>query len=147
MDETKNDVVEPAAGAAEAPEAAVAATEVPDEISAALEARASFYETLASLYFMPLKQSDVDNMAAADFSAYAELNEDFADGVNDITRYLRKRNAGTRDELAVDFTGAFAGVKVFEGKTALPYKSVYTNADGLLYPEGYRDVFHAFKSE
>ena len=147
MDEKKNDVVEPGAEVVEAPECAVAATEVPDEISAALEARATFYETLASLYFMPLKQSDVDNMAAADFSAYAELNEDFADGVNDITRYLRKRNTGTRDELAVDFTGAFAGVKVYEGKTAVPYKSVYTNADGLLYQEGYRDVFQAFKSE
>ena len=65
MDEKKNDAVEPGAEVVEAPEAAGAATEVPDEISAALEARASFYETLASLYFMPLKQSDVDNMAAA----------------------------------------------------------------------------------
>lgn len=129
------------------PDASMVEAEVPDEISAALEARAAFYETLASLYFMPLKQSDVDNMAAADFSAYAELNEDFADGVNDITRYLRKRNTGTRDELAVDFTGAFAGVKVYEGKTAVPYKSVYTSSEGLLYQEGYRDVFQAFKSE
>lgn len=117
------------------------------QVAAALEARAAFYETLASLYFMPLKQEDVDRMAAADFSAYADLNEDFADGLNDITRYLRKRNTGTRDELAVDFTGAFAGVKVYEGKTAVPYKSVFTNSDGLLYQEGYRDVFQAFKAE
>ncbi len=137
----------PAVPADAAVEAEPEAVEVPDEIAAALDARAAFYETLASLYFMPLKQEDVDNMAAADFSAYADLNEDFADGLNDITRYLRKRNTGTRDELAVDFTGAFAGVKVYEGKTAVPYKSVFTNADGLLYQEGYRDVFQAFKSE
>lgn len=117
------------------------------EVAAALEARAAFYETLASLYFMPLKQEDVDNMAAADFSAYAELNDDFAAGVNDITRYLRKRNTGTRDELAVDFTGAFAGVKAYEGKTAVPYKSVFTSKDGLLYQDGYRDVYQAFKAE
>ena len=118
-----------------------------DEVAAALESRALFYETLASLYFMPLKQEQVDSMAAADFSAYADLNEDFAAGVNDITRYLRKRNTGTRDELAVDFTGAFAGVKVYEGKTAVPYKSVFTNKDGLMYQEGYQDVYRAFKSE
>ena len=117
------------------------------EMAAALEARASFYETLAALYFMPLKQEQVDAMAAADFSAYADLNADFADGVNDITRYLRKRNTGTRDELAVDFTGAFAGVKAYEGKVAVPYKSVFTNVDGLLYQEGFEDVYRAFKSE
>ena len=117
------------------------------EMAAALEARASFYETLAALYFMPLKQEQVDAMAAADFSAYADLNADFADGVNDITRCLRKRNTGTRDELAVDFTGAFAGVKAYEGKVAVPYKSVFTNVDGLLYQEGFEDVYRAFKSE
>lgn len=118
-----------------------------DELAAVLESRAVFYETLASLYFTPLKQEQVDSMAAADFSVYADVNEDFAAGVNDITRYLRKRNTGTRDALAVDFTGAFAGVKAYEGKTAVPYKSVFTSADGLLYQEGYREVFSAFKAE
>lgn len=117
------------------------------EIAAALESRALFYETLASLYFTPLKQEQVDSMAEADFSAYADVNEAFADGINDITRYLRKRNTGTRDALAVDFTGAFAGVKAYEGKVAVPYKSVFTSADGLLYQEGYQDVYKAFKAE
>lgn len=128
-----------------APEAA--APEQCDEVAAALESRAVFYETLASLYFNPLKQEQVDSMAAADFSAYVDVNEDFAAGINDITRYLRKRNTGTRDALAVDFTGAFAGVKAYEGKVAVPYKSVFTNADGLLYQEGYQDVYKAFKAE
>jgi TorA maturation chaperone TorD len=124
-----------------------ATVEVPADVAAALEARASFYETIAALYWLPLKQEDVDRLAQADFSAYAELNEDFAAGVNDITRYLRKRNTGTRDELAVDFTGAFAGVKVYEGKTAVPYKSVFTSTEGLLCQEGYTDVLRAFRSE
>ncbi|MBR2835892.1 MAG: molecular chaperone TorD family protein [Coriobacteriales bacterium] len=120
---------------------------VSEQIASALEARAVFYETLSSLYFQPLKQADIDNMAAADFSVYADLNEDFADGVNDITRYLRKRNTGTRDELAVDFTGAFAGVKAYGTKTAVPYKSVFTSREGLLYQEGYVEVFRAYKAE
>ena len=96
------------------------------EVAAALESRALFYETLASLYFNPLKQEQVDSMAEADFSVYADVNEDFAAGLNDITRYLHKRNTGTRDALAVDFTGAFAGVKAYEG---------------------YQDVYKAFKAE
>ena len=125
----------------------LAEVSVDEQIAAALEARAAFYETLSSLYFQPLKQADVDRLAEADFSAYADLNEDFADGVNDITRYLRKRNTGTRDELAVDFTGAFAGVKAYEGKTAVPYKSVFTSKEGLLYQEGYVEVFRAYKAE
>ncbi len=137
----------PAAAAAGEPVSSEPESEEAGEVAAALESRALFYETIASLYFMPLKQEQVDSMAAADFSAYADLNEDFAAGVNDITRYLRKRNTGTRDELAVDFTGAFAGVKVYEGKTAVPYKSVFTNKDGLMYQEGYQDVYRAFRSE
>ena len=114
---------------------------------AALEARAAFYETLAGLFWMPLTNDQVEAMAAADFSAYAELNGDFKAGVNDVTRYLRKRNTGTRDEMAVDFTGCFTGIRVYEGKTAVPYKSVFTSEEGLMYQEGFRDVFRAYKAE
>lgn len=130
-----------------AAQAEQAATAVPEEVAAALEGRAAFYETLAGLFWMPLTAEQVEAMAGQDFSAYAELNEDFADGVNDITRYLRKRNTGTRDEMAVDFTGTFTGIKTYEGKTAVPYKSVFTSEDGLMYQEGFREVYHAFKAE
>ena len=36
------------------------------------------------------------HLAEMDWSEYADVNELFADGVNDITRYLRKRNSGTQ---------------------------------------------------
>ena len=123
------------------------AAPVSEEVAAALEGRAAFYETLAGLFWMPLTAEQVEAMAGQDFSAYAELNDDFAAGVNDITRYLRKRNTGTRDEMAVDFTGTFTGIKTYEGKTAVPYKSVFTSEDGLMYQEGFREVYHAFKAE
>ena len=112
-----------------------------------LNARAEFYETLASLFFTPLKQEQIDAMAEADFSIYADINEDFAEGVNDIVRTLRKRNSGTRQELAVDFTGTFVGTSTWNGRAAVPYKSVFTSASGLIYQEGYQEVFEAFKSE
>ena len=129
-------------GAKAAPSAATCA-----DLRAVLEARASFYETLASLYFKPLTQKQIDAMAAADFSAYADVNDVFAEGLNDMARYLRRRNSGTRQELAVDFTGAFAGTSAYEGKTAVPYKSVFTSDKGLMYQEGYQEVFTAFKHE
>ena len=146
MTETQGTKVEVASADAAA-QAEHDAVPVPEEVAAALEGRAAFYETLAGLFWMPLTNEQVEAMANQDFSAYAELNDDFAAGVNDITRYLRKRNTGTRDEMAVDFTGTFTGVKVYEGKTAVPYKSVFTSEDGLLYQEGFREVYRAFKAE
>ena len=147
--ETQGTQVEAASAdvAAQAGQQASAPVPVPEDVAAALEGRAAFYETLAGLFWMPLTDEQVEAMAGQDFSAYAELNDDFAAGVNDITRYLRKRNTGTRDEMAVDFTGTFTGVKVYEGKTAVPYKSVFTSEDGLMYQEGFREVYHAFKAE
>ena len=117
------------------------------EYRAALAARAPFYETLASLFFQPLSQEQVDTMAQADFSAYAGLSDAMDEGFNDIARYLNKRNTGTRNELAADFTGTFVGTKAYEGKVAVPYESVFTSDEGLMYQEGYREVFATFKSQ
>jgi putative dimethyl sulfoxide reductase chaperone len=117
------------------------------DLADVLEARAVFYEMLASLYFEPLKQEQIDRMAQIDLSPYAAINESFAQGLKDMSRYLAKRNTGTRLELAVDFTSAFAGTKTFEGRSAVPYKSVFTSEEGLLYQAGYREVFSAYKRE
>ncbi len=115
------------------------------EMLAALEGRAEFYETLSYLYFKPLTQEQVDNMARADFSAFAGIGDGFASGIRDVTVYLRKRNTGTRQELAVDFTSAFAGTKTYEGRSAVPYESVFTSEEGLLFQKGYQEVFSTFK--
>jgi TorA maturation chaperone TorD len=118
-----------------------------EQIKEVLASRASFYRMLASLYFNTLTSEQIESLANTDLSPYAEVNEDFADGINDITRYLRKRNTGTRDELATDFTGTFVGTKAYEGKVAVPYESVFTSDEGLLYQESYHQVFHEFKRE
>ena len=111
----------------------------------ALKGRAAFYDLLAALYFKPLTQEQIENMVALDLSAYADVNEYFADGINDITRYLRKRNTGTRQALAVDFTGAFAGTSSWKGRYAVPYESVFTSQEGLLFQGSYHEVFHLFR--
>ena len=108
-----------------------------------LESRAAFYEMLAALFFTPLKQDQIDEMAEQDFSAYAGLNDAFDAGINDITRYLRKRHTGTRQELACDFTSTFAGTKTYEGKSAVPYESVFTGDE--LCHRSYHEVYRVYK--
>lgn len=110
-----------------------------------LESRSTFYRMLASLYFNPLTQEQVEAFAHTDFGAYAELGEDFAQGANDIARYLRKQNTGTRDELACDFTGTFVGTKSLKGRVAVPYESVFTSAEGLLCQESFHQVCAEFR--
>ena len=94
---------------------------VTEDMIAALKGRAAFYDLLAAIYFRPLTAEQIDNIAEMDWSEYADVNELFADGVNDITRYLRKRNSGTRQALAVDFTSAFAGTSSWKGRYAVGY--------------------------
>lgn len=115
------------------------------EVAGVLEGRAAFYEMLAGLFFRPLTQDQVDEMAARDFSAYAGVNEAFDEGINHVARYLRKRNTGTRQELACDFTSAFAGTKTYEGKSAVPYESVFTSEEGLLCQGAYHEVYAAYR--
>ena len=119
---------------------------IPEE-AALLEARAAFYETLASLYFRPLTQEQIDAVAEADFSMYAQLDEACASGAEDMSRYLAKRNSDTRRALAVDFTAAFAGTSAYEGKVAVPFESVFTSEEGLMYRDAYVEVFSTLKSE
>lgn len=111
----------------------------------ALQGRARFYDLLAALYFKPLQEEQLDRIAALDESAYRDINELFAEGLHDMVRYVAKRNTGTRQELAVDFTAAFAGTSSWEGKYAVPYESVFTSDEGLLYQESYHEVYHLFR--
>ncbi len=111
----------------------------------ALEGRAAFYDLLAALYYRPMTVEQIDNLANMDLSAYADVNDLFAEGLNDMERYLRKRNTGTRQELAVDFTAAFAGTSSWKGKYAVPYESVFTSEEGLMYQEAYHEVYRAYR--
>lgn len=114
-------------------------------VAEALAGRAAFYDLLAALYFKPLSQEQADAIAALDLSAYADVNEPFAQGLHDIERALAKRNSGTRQELAVDFTAAFAGTSSWEGRYAVPYESVFTSDEGLLFQESYHEVYRLFR--
>lgn len=116
-----------------------------EQIVNVLKGRAAFYDLLASLYFRPLTVEQIDAIAQMDLSDYADLNEEFAEGLNDMTRYLRRRHTGTRQELAVDFTAAFAGTSSYQGRYAVPYESVFTSEEGLMFQESYHEVYQFFR--
>lgn len=111
----------------------------------ALEGRAAFYDVVAALYYKPLAQEQIDRIAEGGLAAFAGAGELMAEGLHDMERALSKRHSGTRQELAVDFTGAFAGTSSWKGRYATPYESVFTSEEGLLFQESYHEVHRLYR--
>jgi TorA maturation chaperone TorD len=118
-----------------------------DELIGVLESRSEFYLTLAGFYMAPLKQEQIDAMAGADLYAFSAGETLLEEGFNDISRYLRKRNTGTRQMLAVDFTSSFGGAEIWKGRSALPVSSLFLGEHGLLYHDSRDDVFATYKKQ
>ena len=111
----------------------------------ALEGRAAFYDVVAALYYKPLAQEQIDHIAEGGLAAFAGAGELMAEGLHDMERALSKRHSGTRQELAVDFTGAFAGTSSWKGRYATPYESVFTSEEGLLFQDSYHEVYRLYR--
>lgn len=112
-----------------------------------LASRSAFYLMLARFYQRPLEEAEIEQMAGTDYTQFAEGDDALAEGFNDITRFLRKRNTGTRQTLATDFTMTFDGVGALEEKVAVPYASVFLSEEGLLSREPRNEVFRLYKKE
>lgn len=117
------------------------------ELREMLTARSSYYHMLKNLYFRAPSQEEIDAMAQTDFTELRAGKEEslLAEGFDDIFRYLRKRNTGTRQELSADYTGAFLGTKVRDGKQAMPYESLFRDKSGLLMREPRNEVYQFYK--
>lgn len=108
-----------------------------EEIISAIEDRTQFYTMLSKLYAWPLEQGEIDSIdvdALKQLSA-AEENELMADGLNDIYRFLRRKNTGTRQVLNADYTRVFLGRTAYEGLTAQPYASLFLSVEPHLMGE------------
>ena len=116
-----------------------------DMLIEVLKGRSDFYLALSGFYFKPLTQAQIDAMAGTDYMAFSADEPLLVEGFNDITRYLRKRNTGTRQMLAVDFTSSFGATQTYEGYTAMPYASLYLGKEGLLSQKPRAEVFRVFK--
>lgn len=132
-------------------ERSVSCEEAPRDAAATLreelEARSSFYRMLKDLYFRALTQDEIDAMAQTDYTELRAGKDEslMAEGFDDIFRYLRKRNTGTRQELAADHTGAFVGTRVIGGKQAMPYESLFRDDSGLLMRGPRTEVYRLYK--
>jgi len=118
-----------------------------DTLIEVLQGRKAFYLSLAGLYFKPMTQEHIEAMASTDFSIYAADEPLLEDGFNDITRFLRKRNTGTRQLLAVDWTSSFGGAKAWEGHTAIPNASLFLSNEDLMYREPRNKVYQIYKEQ
>ena len=118
-----------------------------DEIIGMLEERGGTYRLLARLFFKPLTQEEIDALVVSGFAEAAQADSGACDdGCSDIARYLRRRNTGTREELACDFTSAFYGTITVEGRTAMPYESLFRFGGTQLMGVPQGEVYKEFKA-
>lgn len=110
--------------------------------------RALVYRMLAQVFFAPLSSQQVEKLAVVDWKAVAEAEDVLlADGCNDVYRALRRLNTGTCDELAADYTAVFYGVTTHEGRSAMPYASLFAGNDGQVMGLPRGRMYRLLKSE
>lgn len=104
------------------------------------EARAAFYRFLSSVYLKELTVEQIEALASQDFP---DDESEIGRGYAIIAEYLRHRDAGTRQELAVDYAHTFLSAGIYDHVVAPPYESVFTSEQKLLMQEA-RDGALAF---
>lgn len=115
-----------------------------EELAVMNTARKGFYEFLASMYKLELTDEQIETLAKQDLL----VDDEFVGaGYATVKEYLRHRNSGTRQELAVDYARVFLGAGMYEQLTAPPYESVYTSAEHLLMQEARDEVLAYYLGE
>lgn len=115
-----------------------------EELTAVNAARVGFYEFLASIYKLELTEAQIETMATSTFP----LDDEYVGlGYATIKEYLRHRDSGTRQELAVDYARVFLCAGMYEQLMAPPYESVYTSEDHLLMQDARDGALAFYRSE
>ncbi len=109
--------------------------------------RAAYYRMLAELLWKELSQEQIDHLASLDLKSLAAGDDGLAAGYGDMDRYLRRRNTGTRQELAVDYAHTFLAAGNYESFAATPFESVFTSEMGLLMQDARDEVYKSFCAE
>ena len=106
--------------------------------------RAAYYRMLAELFFRELTQQQVDHLVGMDFAGMAGDNALIAEGYEDMRRYLRHANSGTRQALACDYAHTFLAAGNYETFAATPFESVFTSELGLMMQEARDGVYKMY---
>lgn len=108
------------------------------------EARARFYELLASLYFKELDEQGIRRLAASGLDSLSIGNDEADAGLAAMASYLKHCGRNVRQDLAVDFAGAILAAGSYEERRATPYESVFTSESGLLMQEARDEVYRYY---
>ena len=114
-----------------------------EELAEVNAARKGFYEFLASMYKLELTDEQIGTLTKQDLPTDAEY---VGAGYATVKEYLRHRDSGTRQELAVDYARVFLCAGMYEQLMAPPYESVYTSEGGLMMQEAYAEVLHVYRN-
>ena len=107
-------------------------TETRAQVQQACAQRAAFYRFLASIFLYELTDQQIEELSQLSVPAgEGSVQKGYAT----MREYLRHRDTGTRQELAVDYARLFLGAGNYETITAPPYESVYTSPDRILMQE------------
>lgn len=110
--------------------------------------RAQVHRMLAQVFFAPLTVEQVEQLAAVDWLTIGGGDESLlAEGCNDVNRALRRMNTGTRDELAADYTAVFYGTLTHEGRSAMPFASLFEGEEGQVMGLPRGRMYRALKNE
>ena len=97
-----------------------------EELAEVNAARKGFYEFLASMYKLELTDEQIGTLTKQDLPTDAEY---VGAGYATVKEYLRHRDSGTRQELAVDYARVFLCAGMYEQLMAPPYEAVYTSEE------------------
>lgn len=107
--------------------------------------RISLYRLVSKLFRAPLAQAEIEELAAMDLVRAGADAGGCGHGLKVMGLSLEKRNTGTREMLARDFTSAFLGVQEAEGKVALPFESAFSGDDQRYMGEARGRVYNIYK--
>ena len=115
-----------------------------EEIIEFCENAAAFYRLLSSVFYLELTEEQIDGLAASGF-AFPDDGSPMGDACASLRRYLTRRGADARQDLAVDYARVFLAAGVYEGETAVPYESVYTSPEGILMQDARDDAVRTYR--
>ncbi len=115
-----------------------------EDIIASCADRAGFYRFLAGVFLWEPKDAQIEAMAQAGFPVGDDA---FGKGYALIAEYLRHRDTGTRQQIAVDYAHTFLGAGNYDKLMAPPYESVYTSEEHLLMQDARDGALSFYRSE
>ena len=114
------------------------------DVATSCKARSDFYRFLASVFLYELTDAQIETVAAARFP---QDGTKVGEGYARIVEYMRHRDIGTRQELAVDYAHTFLGAGNYNSLMAPPYESVYTSEEHLLMQDARDGALKYYRSE